>query len=191
MNAQADDIRFKSGQILQNCVVVDTVGTRLRIESIDGFRTYPLHTIDSVIKSPVIETQPTVLIGVDSSLALNKKYERSETKQAIRSSMLAQNQFKNYKYPNAYLLPISAIGLGLAWDYFSEYGDIKKTIKDLKKDAKPLNIYVDTSDLEDQRTRKLVLGVTFLTAGVINSVFALQRVEVSATNNSIGLSYNF
>ncbi len=78
------------------------------------------------------------------------------------------------EYPNLKLLPISIIAFGLSYDFFQTASDIG-----------------DSPDPNGIKSRKTILGIICLGAGIANAVISFQSVEVKATPNSLTLSYRF
>jgi hypothetical protein len=190
-NAQADDIRFRNGQTLKNCLVLDTLGTRVKIKTSEGERLFPFSTIDEIVKSAFDSSRTSYILDADGSPISTKRAEQPSNIEIQTPTDHTYISEKAYTYPNTFLLPLSAIALGLAWDYFAQVSDIQDAIDASNKSASQSNVQIDNSNLESEKTRKTILGVTFLAAGIINTVFAFKRVEVTATSNSIGLSYKF
>ena len=81
------------------------------------------------------------------------------------------------KYEQPYL-PLLAVSAALA---YQTYDYIKKASEVTGDDEKSKEI----------KTRYIVGGIVFGAAAIINTIFALKKVKVTGTNNSIGLSYNF
>ena len=100
-----------------------------------------------------------------------------------------RNKSKDIKYERPYLplLCLSAASFALAWDSFSSAIDIQKTISALKS----ISNKVDVSDLESSKTRKTIVAITCLIAGVVTTIFSFKEVEVRANLNSMNISYTF
>jgi len=189
--ARADDVRFRNGQTLKNCLVLDTLGSRIKVKTSDGDRLFPLTSIDNILKSQFDSTQTSMVQNRNGSTQTLIQVEQPFDVNIQTRSQHIYVPEKHYDYPNSILLPLSAVAFGLAWDYFSQAGDIQDAIDANNSLASALKIQIDNSRLESQKSRKSILGVTFIAAGILNTVFALRRVEVTTTNNSIGLSYKF
>lgn len=92
---------------------------------------------------------------------------------------------KQYERPYLYLIPLSIASFALAWDSFTSASDIQKSIdlfKALKQDAK---------DLETSKTRKTLIGITCLAAGVFTAILSFKEIEVRTNINTITMSYKF
>jgi len=161
--AMADNIYLKNGNVLMNVKILKQTDEWIYIESTKGKARINNSMILKIISIPF---NPDV---------------KSEVIEA--SPLLKQSS--NTKYPNLKLLPISVIAFALAWDYGSQINDISKSIKSAKENGWPYNY------LESQRTRKRILFVGFIAAGIANAIISFQSVEVSATSNKISLTYRF
>jgi endonuclease YncB( thermonuclease family) len=100
--------------------------------------------------------------------------------------LITGSQIKTVR-PYLPLLAISIASFALAWDYFSQASDIQKAI-DVYKTILPKGDY---SDLESSETRKTVVAITCLTAGIITTLFSLKEVQVRTDLRSLTLSYRF
>ena len=170
-----DEVYLRNGQILRNCHVADTTESKVRIETSTGIRTFPLVVIDKIVKSSYDPQKPTFVQNEDGSLQTldSTKVVSHEDSQALTIVSPLPIETASTTYPNLYLLPVSFVSFGLAWDYLQTASEIQ-----------------DSPD-NSIKNRKTVLGVVFLAAGVINTVFALKTVEVKASSNSLGLVYHF
>jgi hypothetical protein len=92
----------------------------------------------------------------------------------ITANTFAQTEDK-YESPYLPLLAVSAALAYQSYDYFKTASDITG----------------DDEDSKAVKTRYIVGGVIFGAATIINTIFALKKVKVIGTDNSIGLSYNF
>lgn len=165
----ADDVFLRNGQAIKNCRVLDTLDSRVRIYTTQRERILPLASIASITLAPFDSTKETEIVTFGGLLP-----ERSPNASTVI-----------YDYPHLYLIPITAIAVVLAWDNFSDASDLSNAIDEAKK------VNLDTSKMESTRNRKTVFGIVALGAGLINTYFALQRVQVKVTSNSVGLTYNF
>ncbi|MBZ0198826.1 MAG: thermonuclease family protein [Ignavibacteriaceae bacterium] len=100
------------------------------------------------------------------------------------------------------LLGISIASFALAWDYFSASSDAQKSIDKLNDQIKLLpntstgkqteQIYNDEIDnLKSIKTRKTIVAVTCVAAGIITTLFSFKSVEVKTNFQSLSLSYKF
>jgi endonuclease YncB( thermonuclease family) len=92
-----------------------------------------------------------------------------------------------YEHPYRFMLTISALSCVFAWDNFASASDIQNSIDLQKKTNKNFN----SSDLEEQRTRKVIVGITGLAIGIVATIISFTSVEIKTTSNSIGLSFHF
>lgn len=116
--------------------------------------------------------------------------ENSIAEKFITTDKLTQLN-KRYEQPYLYMLGVTFASAALAWDYFSQAGDIQDNIDLLKSMAKAAKITVDTKSLEDSKTRKTIVGVACVAASVLSTIFAIKNVEVKSVGNGIALSYRF
>lgn len=107
--------------------------------------------------------------------------------QAPISKELIASISKKYERPYISLLAVSLASFALAWDSFSSANDIQETMDLMKKIDKNYN----TSDLESSKTRKTIVGITCIAAGIITTLFSFKSVEVKTNLQSLSLSYNF
>lgn len=107
----ADDVFLRNGQVIKNCKVLDTVETRVRVYTTQRERIIPLVSIVSIIIAPFDSTKESevVTFGVLPEPSTN-------------ASLIT------YNYPNILLLPVSAVALVLAWDYFAQASDLTDAI---------------------------------------------------------------
>lgn len=87
-------------------------------------------------------------------------------------------------YPNMHLLPLSFLCFAIAWDSFADANNISDVI-----DAVPAG--VDSSDLKSDKIRKNFVGGAALVAGIFNTMYCFERIEVKASPNSLTLNYKF
>jgi len=94
---------------------------------------------------------------------------------------------KEYEQPYIPLLAISVASFALAWNSFSDASNIQKAIDFQKR----LNKNFDSSELESSKSRKSIVGITCLIAGVITTLFSFKSVEVKTNLQTFSLSYQF
>lgn len=104
---------------------------------------------------------------------------------------LAADLNNYYEQPYIPLLAISAAAFVLAWDSFSSASDMQKIIDNLKSISASAKVKVDVPELESTQTRKTIIGITCLFAGVIITWFSLKEVEVHTNLQSLSLRYRF
>jgi len=189
--SHADDVYRKNGSVIKNCTVRDTTGTSVIIlfykkstylfseETSSTIQSIPLRWVDRIVVAPYDSTKSSEVVG--PSLADSSAY----------NSTFPVIQGSTYTHPNIKLLPISFVCAALTWDYFKQADDISRTIDANNKFAKSLGLKIDNTDLESQRTRKKIFAFTFLAAGIVNTFFTFESVEVKAGPNSFSLSYTF
>lgn len=95
---------------------------------------------------------------------------------------------KRYEKPYLYMLGISAASFVLAWDYITQASDIQDQIDFYKALNKTLKATYSTTTLEKSKSRKTIVGVVCLAAGVASTIFAFQDVEIRTDFQSISLS---
>ena len=151
--SRADNIYFRNGAVLKNCVVRDTVDNTITVLTTTGTRTFPLTSIDRIEPQPLDSSMPSSVVtgleasGVDDDL------------QPVKPDLRPQR---------LYLLPVSAIAFTLAYTNWDTYGR--------------------TSG--DTKTKCAVYGSIYLAAGILNTVLALERVDLQLSPVSVGFSYH-
>jgi len=117
----------------------------------------------------------------------------SSVKSSIGKRQIYNNPFSVYKteYPNRYFLIVSAISIGLTWDFISRSDNIQKQI-DINNDlAKKINIKIDNSGLESEKTRTIVIGVICAASTIASLIYSFQSVEIKTDGKSLSMSYKF
>lgn len=94
---------------------------------------------------------------------------------------------KKYENVNIPLLVLGVASFVLAWDSFSTVSDIQATIDNIKSVSKE----IDVSELETSLTRKSIVGVTCLIAGVISTLYSFKSIEVKTNFKSVSMNYRF
>ena len=92
---------------------------------------------------------------------------------------------KQYERPYLYLIPLSLASFVFAWDSFASVSDIQKNIDLFTK------LKLDASDLKASKTRKKILGIASLAAGVFTAIMSFKEVEIKTDASSITMSYKF
>jgi hypothetical protein len=174
-NVYCDDVYIRNGQILRNCHVIETTSTKVRIITSGNERIIPLVTIDKIVISPYDPSKPTIVQNLDGSFQNidTTKILSHDDAQSNIGIPQSNNQQVTVSYPNMYLLPLSFVAFGLAWDYFQDAS------------------LIDGSSAQSMKTRKTILGWTFFTAGILNTAFVLKVVEIKSTSSSLSLVYHF
>ena len=175
----SDDIYLKSGIVVRNVKVNDSTDTHLNIVRDGKPTTILLQAIErieikSLDPSQVARYERFRSGNISKDIEANSSYDSPK-----------KTQNPKVEYPNLKLLPVSFICFGLAWDYLSSTSDLNKVI-DAAKSA-----HLDTSELESQRNRKSIVGVVFITAGILNTIISFQSVEIRVQTTSLSLKYSF
>lgn len=175
--ASADDIRLKSGFMYKNVQIIE--------QTSDGYTKFKTSNGQSRIKtSDVLEIYKAPYDPNSKTETL--LYDPSELSDSLwQAKQLAVSGPVIVTRPNLKLLPLSVVAFALSWDYIQQSSDLDDLI-DLYKDAE-----IDVSGLESQQTRKTILGVTFLAAGIVNLWISLETVEVRAQGTSLSVAYKF
>jgi endonuclease YncB( thermonuclease family) len=97
------------------------------------------------------------------------------------------NSIRKFEYPYRAFWILGAASFVLAWDCFSSAKDIQIIIDFQKKMTKDFN----SSDLEDSKLRKNIVGVACIAAGIAAVIFSFKSVEVTSSFNSISMKYTF
>jgi len=163
----SDDIYMKNGAILKNVTIKKTDSkTKIIYVTTDGKeRSIMKRTVLRINKKEILPDQEFTLIRPDRPI------DKSNDKNI------------NIKYPNMKLLPVSMIAFTLAYMSFDAIEDVPKNTD--------LNTIKHVSDIkEDNSKNKIYLGI-YLAAGVINTFFVFQSVQVYADDKTAGLSIEF
>jgi len=175
--AIADDIKFRDGSFLKNVQVTDTTDGKITVKYLATTRHFPLSTIDAITKADYDYTQPSPYYTSEQFMN-DPLAQVHPAPTGITGAVIVTR-------PNLKLLPLSLLAVGLSWDYFAQASDLGDLIDATSKFGG------DTSELESAHTRKTILGVTFLAAGIVNAYISLQSVEIKASPNSIAIAYKF
>jgi len=115
---------------------------------------------------------------------------------------------KTYERPYLPLLGIGIASFALAWDEFADASDIQSSIDNFNNDIYLIpqiyssigielrqqieNGYKDEiENLKNDKSRKIIVGVTCLVAGIITTLYSFKTVEVRTDFQSLSLSYRF
>lgn len=63
----SDDLFFRNGQVLRNCLIIDTIGTKIRIQTSEDVRFYPLTTINEIYKNQFDTLKSTIIEDKDGN----------------------------------------------------------------------------------------------------------------------------
>lgn len=157
------DIKTKYGTWV-NVKIIDSTDTYYKILTSKGYRTVNL---DAIVKIELSSFDTTIQSQfIESNLP-------DETKLIVNESAI-----KNISYEQPYLplLAVSAVFIFEAYNKFENISDLEKR-------------YPDQGNSE--KTRNLVGGILYSVAAIAVTIFSFQKVKVTVTNNSVGLSYNF
>ena len=111
----------------------------------------------------------------------------SELKRESDEHRFITESYIKSKMPYLPLLALSAVSFALAWDFFSQSSDIQNAI-DLDKKLLPNGDY---SDLESSKTRKTIIGIVSVAAGIVITIFSFEEVQVKTDLHSFTVSYRF
>ncbi|MBI2427496.1 MAG: hypothetical protein HYV29_01615 [Ignavibacteriales bacterium] len=176
----ADDIYYRQGHVYRNVQVVDTIETHIRFKTVEGvIRTVVIGAVDRIDFMPIDPAYESRIIMYKENPGLEPN-----AKPFLPKRQPLKNFVKS-EYPKINFLFVSAIALGLSWDYFSQASDLQQSIDGFKQ------LSIPTDKLESQKLRKTLLGVVFLATGVATTIIAFEKVEIKATTNTLSLSYNF
>lgn len=209
-SSDPDDLYLRTGFAFKNVRVVDTVGStvsilydgRIRRIPSDVITFYDHKPFDSLVASSLVEYS-VVVRQIDTTIApvfvIDSAARRSimaDIRTSITSkqpqtpdpmrSLIAENQ-RHHERPKLYLLVGSVLAVTIAYDSFVDAGDLDDTIANFKKLSPPY----DTVRWEKQRFRKNFVGVIAVGVAVVNTIFALERIEIRGDNTSVTLSYAF
>lgn len=166
--AHADEIYLKTGFILKNVSIVEKTS--------DGFVRFRTKNDQQRVR------QSDILFIREAEFNPNMPMETGKFDPSQMPDSLSQQLpvvagaagTVIVTHPNLKLLPLSIVAFGLSWDYFTQASDL-----------------ADIPGAESDKTRKTILGVAFLAAGIANTAISLQTVEVKASPSSIAIAYKF
>lgn len=122
----------------------------------------------------------------------------------------SENQITVFKSnPYIPLLGLSIASFALSWDFFSTASDFQNKIDNLNNELKELPnnpIYRNYPDLRKKeeaiiknqiddyksiKTRKTIVAVTCLVAGIVTTLYSFKTVEIKTNLQTISLNYRF
>ncbi|MGD9899909.1 MAG: hypothetical protein AB7T22_12360 [Calditrichaceae bacterium] len=184
----ADEIHFKDGRVMVNVNLLESDDEKIIVAASDlSLHTFDKSEIDKIVESRInYDETSKILQQGDAVTFLDKKLVVPD---------LNISQKSKYEYPHLKLISLSIVAFGISYDCFKRAGEIDDKIEILKEDqldiAGESNPNADYSTLRSEKSRKNLLGYTFLIAGVVNTYFALEKVRVTAEPAKLGLSYQF
>lgn len=134
-----------------------------------------------------IARPPVGFIGYISKRDVQQVTSKSMAVQPVSpgAGLIGQGSSKNQNIKIRWGNLATAIGLAfVAYDYMSTASDIQDAIDEAKSSN------VDTGNLEDQKSRKQLVGYALLAGAIMNGIFSFEKVEVQATPNSVALTYS-
>ncbi|NUN68863.1 MAG: hypothetical protein HUU02_04035 [Bacteroidetes bacterium] len=180
----ADEVYLKTGYVIKNVTVKDTVNNFVVLSSRDGDKRIVLSQILKIVLSNVdINSGPSM--------------EVFEEKMVQRS--FAQTNEKNepilvtYERPRIGMASISIIAALLAYDNFDQSSNLQTEIDRMNSlnTGSGISVSFDTSHYESEKSKRIALGVAYSIVAIVNLVYSLEKVEVKASSNSIGMAYHF
>ena len=105
---------------------------------------------------------------------------------SINGRMLPAFEKKQFHRPKLILLSLS-VGFSIfSYEYFDDSNELNKLIKIVEN-----NNEIVPKSLTNERKEKLLFGWTFLGLGIITTMVALDKVEISSGINYLEVSYKF
>jgi hypothetical protein len=168
----ADDIVFKFGKTITNVQIIEEDDFNVKVIKSDGkqFR-FRKETILTIIRNTFNANAPSEYI--DSTPDVIKEF--------------IVDPPNTSKYPNLNRWPISVLSFGFYFALMADSNNIQTEI-DERKNISP---FTNTSDLEDKKKLNNILGFICLVGGIVNTVYMVLPLEVSAKDNQLNLSYRF
>lgn len=158
-----------------------------------GFATLSLNREEPEYNDLIIDARRALSAKVGIWKVVSKEY--------IVEQKLSLPQLK-YERPYFPLLALSVASYVLAWDNFSSITDLQNGIDQINGQISYYRKIPDYEEvirilenargkLERQKTRKAIVALTCLSAGIVTTVFSIKKVEVKTDLQSIKLSYRF
>lgn len=172
----ADDVYLKTGYVFRNVVVKDTIDSFVTLEAPNGNRKVAVDQISRVVKNEINPSEDARMEKYDELLAKiyiedskNRALEGKFKRDSLQQTYKQGRSIHYYEYPNLKIIPISIISFAFSWDYYA------------------------TASIsgEKEKTRRNAIATMFLAAGILNTVFAFEKVEVTIAPNQLSLNYNF
>ena len=167
-----DDIKLMNGKYLFNIKIIDSTASEITYKDYYGTHHLNRNDVEEIFAYPYDASIKTEYLFGDQYFE-KRGYPKNEPGEL------------RFERPRLYLLSISALSLAIAWDNFSDVSDYDDWIDIYEKLDK------DTDKLKNDRTRKIIVGSVAVVAFVVNTYFALEKVQVTANNKGVGLSYSF
>lgn len=182
----ADDVYLKTGFVFRNVQVVDTVGSRIDIQSngqLLGIQVSDILKIDAREVDP-LEKSTYGLYSQELATAYKAgltQQDLANAEELIRKSVVSPNQKKTFvqksvvisEHRNLPFLVVSAGSFLLAWDYYKNADNLILPIRIVEY------LGGDAGSLKNARRRKNVIGSALVLTGIASTVFAILPVEVS------------
>jgi len=204
----ADDIYLKDGAILKNVKLLEyrnQFGKQSCIFLFNG-REY-FYAVDVIEKIDPVPYDPAAVSVREKTtpgdvLSSPNSQQQFAPLQKDTLKLLYERLATFYAppkkvYPNLIWLSVSAISAVIAWDAFSDVGDIQDNIDVIEqnriaqKAILGIDVSPDNSRYESAKARKSVLGVISLAAGIASFSYSIQSVEIKSDGKSLSLAYHF
>uniref|UniRef100_A0A6M3KEI3 Uncharacterized protein n=1 Tax=viral metagenome TaxID=1070528 RepID=A0A6M3KEI3_9ZZZZ len=171
LTAQNKDVYVRGGYIFINVKIIEDQEKYIKVDLISEERIIIKTVITNIVDTEFQDRTPAI-IEPDKKPAPTIIMEKQQQK-------LITDQLIPLK------LSLLGLSLALVYDNFYNASLITDTIDDFKK-AK-----LNTSDLENQRTPKYVVGIAALITAVVISYDLVSNTKVSASPHGINLSYKY
>lgn len=129
--------------------------------------------------------------------SINKSLNNSTELNGISKAQLSQliNEEKvEHKKLGWQFWGLVSIGIAsgvLAWDYFSQAKDLQSTIDYFNALSTVTKTKLNTDDLKNAKTRKIIVGASCAVASLMSLIFAFDSIEIKNDMQSVTISYKF
>ena len=186
-----DDLYLKSGVVFRNISVTDTTDGYIRIKLVPtSFRTFPLSAVE---KLDPVKFDSLYESGFGRWKDLDPIVSAPSQKP---SEPVIRKRGAKYEYPNLKLIPVSIISFAFCYDYFSSASNLTETTPPITGVAAIDAAAKDAANkanetISSTKSRYNIIGAMFLAAGIINTVFVFEKIEIKTDGQQLTMAYIF
>jgi len=100
-------------------------------------------------------------------------------------------QYKTIGWEFVGLVSLSIASGVVSWDYFMQAKDLQTTIDYFDALSASTKTKLNTGDLKNSKTRKIIIGVSCGIASFLTLIYAFDSIRISSDGEQIKLSYRF